>query len=71
MVGYKYRTEQEALDAQEALRVYYLGEPKEGAVTTQWVGVETGTFDGESFWYIIGDFEIIGIPTTFNIDMNG
>ena len=71
MVGYKYRTEQEALDAQEALRVYYLGEPKEGAVTTQWVDVETGTFDGESFWYIIGNFEVIGTPITFNIDMNG
>ena len=69
MVGYKYTTEQEALNAQETLRLHYLGEPKEGAVTTQWVSVETGTFEGESFWYILGDFEVIGTPTTFNIDI--
>ena len=69
MTGYKYTTEQEALDAQETLRIHYLGEPKEGVVTTQWVNVETGTFEGESFWYILGEFEVIGTPITFDIDV--
>jgi hypothetical protein len=69
MIGYKYTTEQEALNAQETLRVHYLGEPQEGRITTQWVNVETGTFENESFWYIVGDFtEVLGTPTTFNID---
>lgn len=71
MVGYKYTTEQEALNAQETLRLHYLGETKEGAITTQWVSVETGTFEGESFWYIAGDFEVIGTPITFDIEIDG
>jgi hypothetical protein len=71
MLGYKYTTEQEALNAKETLRIHYLGEPKDGAVTTQWVNVETGTFEGESFWYILGDFEVIGTPITFDIEIDG
>jgi hypothetical protein len=69
MIGYKYTTEQEALNDQETLRIHYLGEHKEGVITTQWVSVETGTFEGESFWYILGDFEVIGTPITFDIDV--
>ena len=70
VTGYKFNSINAAENAQNSLRVHYLGEPKEGCVTTQWVNVETGTFEGESFWYILGDFSpVLGFPQVFNIDV--
>jgi hypothetical protein len=73
ITGYKYLIEQDALDAQTALRVFYLGDPiPPDRETREWVNVYFGTYEGESFWYIVGDFtEVLGTPTTFNIDTNG
>ena len=71
VTGYKYLIEQDALDAQTALRVFYLGDTiPDGNVTNEWVSVESGIYQSESFWYIVGDYtEVIGSPIVFNIDI--
>jgi len=71
LTGYKYLIEADALQAQTDLRLYYLGDTiPDGNVTREWVSVESGTYQSESFWYIVGDYtEAIGSPIVFNIDI--
>lgn len=71
ITGYKYNTEAEAKQAQTDLRVHYLGDVKDGQVTSEWVGVDKGTFEGATFFYIKGTFtEVLGESEIFNIDTN-
>jgi hypothetical protein len=61
--GYKYTTEQEAINAREACDTYY-GYPKSNSVTEHWCGYQYG------FWYIIYDQSIevvLGQPENFDI----
>jgi hypothetical protein len=68
--GYKYTTEQEAIDARKACADYY-GLPKTpDDETLYWVDYRKAELDTPIFWYII--FEetirnILGTPTTFNV----
>jgi len=78
ITGYKFQVQAAADNAQNSLRVHYLGDRPQGNTngdgkaygTTEWVSVEQGTFEGSSFYYIVGDFSpVLGNPTTFNIDV--
>ena len=68
--GYKYLTEQEAIDARKQCADYY-GLPKTPDDTTlYWVDYNTAEDDTPIFWYIIFDDSIemvLGTPTTFDV----
>ena len=70
MVGYKYTTEQEAIDARKQCADYY-GLPKTPTDTTlYWVDYQEASLDNPIFWYITFDESIeaiLGTPTTFNV----
>lgn len=67
--GYKYQTEQEAIDARKQCADYY-GLPKSPEDVTQfWVDYESA----DDFFYIIFDesiLTILGEPTEFEINEN-
>jgi hypothetical protein len=69
ITGYKYTTEQEAIDARKQCADYY-GLPKSPEDVTQyWVDYETA----DVFFYIIFDesiLPILGEPTEFEINEN-
>ena len=68
--GYKYTTEQEAIDARKQCADYY-GIPVEpDDVTQYWVDYETAELDNPIFWYIVFDESIrviLGEPTEFEV----
>jgi hypothetical protein len=68
--GYKYTTEQEAINARKQCADYY-GLPKSPEDVTQyWVDYETAELDTPIFWYIVFDESIeiiLGEPTTFEV----
>jgi len=70
ITGYKYTTEQEAIDARKACADYY-GLPKApGYKTLYWVDYNTAEDDTPIFWYITFDASIeivLGTPTTFDV----
>lgn len=68
--GYKYTTEQEAIDARKACADYYGLPVKPEDVTQYWVDYETAELDNPIFWYIIFDPSIemiLGEPTEFEV----
>lgn len=78
VTGYKFNNINAAENAQNSLRVYFMGDRPQGNpngdgkpyTTTQWVSVEQGTYQGNSFFYIVGDFApVLGFPQVFNIDV--
>jgi len=70
VTGYKYITEQEAIDARKLCADYY-GLPKTPTDTTlYWVDYQEAELYTPIFWYITFDESIeaiLGIPTTFNV----
>lgn len=70
ITGYKYLTEQEAIDARKACADYY-GLPKTpDDITKYWVDYNEAELDTPIFWYIVFDNSIeviLGTPTTFNV----
>ena len=70
MIGYKYATEQEAIDARKQCADYY-GLPKTPTDTTlYWVDYQEASLDIPIFWYITFDESIeaiLGTPTAFNV----
>jgi hypothetical protein len=68
--GYKYTTEQEAIDARKQCADYY-GLPKSPEDVTQyWVDYQTAELDTPIFWYIVFDEsirDILGEPTEFEV----
>ena len=68
--GYKYTTEQEAIDARTACANYY-GLPTEpGNETIYWVNYENAEFNDPIFWYIVFDESIeiiLGQPNIFQV----
>ena len=68
--GYKYTTEQEAINARKDCADYY-GLPKTpDDETLYWVDYRTAELDTPVFWYIIFNEsirDILGTPTTFNV----
>ena len=68
--GYKYTTEQEAIDARKDCADYY-GLPKTPENTTKyWVDYQEANLDTPIFWYIVYDSsieDILGTPITFEV----
>jgi hypothetical protein len=68
--GYKYTTEQEAIDAREACDTYYGIPVAPDDVTQNWVEYETANLDNPIFYYIRFDESlkvVLGNPTDFEV----
>jgi hypothetical protein len=68
--GYKYTTEQEAIDAREACDTYYGIPVSPDDVTQNWVEYETASLDTPIFYYITFDESlkvVLGNPTDFEV----
>ena len=68
--GYKYTTEQEAIDARKACADYYGLPVNPDDVTQYWVDYETADLDTPIFWYIVFDESIriiLGEPAEFEV----
>ena len=68
--GYKYTTEQEAIDAREACDTYYGIPVAPDDVTQNWVEYETASLDTPIFYYIKFDESlkvVLGNPTDFEV----
>lgn len=70
ITGYKYTTEQDAIDAREQVDTYYGIPVSHDDVTQNWVDYNTATLDNPIFWYIVFDESIrviLGEPTEFEV----
>jgi hypothetical protein len=68
--GYKYTTEQEAINAREACDTYYGIPVAPDDVTQNWVEYETASLDTPIFYYIKFDESlkiVLGNPTDFEV----
>jgi hypothetical protein len=68
--GYKYTTEQEAIDARKQCADYYGLPVTPEDVTQYWVDYETAELNTPIFWYIQFDSSIemiLGEPTEFEV----
>jgi len=66
MLGYKYNTEQEAINAQKNCNAFYGIPKRENDITQNWCSYEFS----ENFWYIVYDESlepILGEPIEFQI----
>jgi hypothetical protein len=71
ITGYKYDTEQEAIDAREACDTYYGIPVSPDDVTQNWVDYQTAELNNPNFWYIIYNDSlnvILGTPETFDVE---
>ncbi len=73
ITGYKYTTEQEAIDARKQCADYY-GLPKSlDDITKYWVDYQETELDNPVFWYIVFDESIriiLGEPYQFEVNIN-
>ena len=70
VTGYKYTTEQEAINARKQCADYYGLPVTPDDVTQYWVDYETAELDTPVFWYIVFDTSIemiLGEPTDFEV----
>lgn len=70
ILGYKYTTEQEAIDARKQCADYYGLPVAPDDVTQYWVDYEEANLDTPIFWYIIFDEsirDVLGEPTIFDV----
>jgi hypothetical protein len=68
--GYKYNTEQEAINAREACDTYYGIPVSPDDVTQNWVEYQTADLDTPIFYYIRFDESlkvVLGNPTDFQV----
>jgi hypothetical protein len=68
--GYKYTTEQEAIDAREACDSYYGIPVSPNDITQNWVEYQTAELDTPIFYYIRFDESlkvVLGNPTDFEV----
>jgi hypothetical protein len=68
--GYKFLTEQEAIDARESCDKYYGIPVTPQDVTQNWVEYYSTYFDDPVFWYMMGDdslIPILGEPYEFEV----
>jgi len=68
--GYKYTTEQEAINAREACDTYYGIPVSTDDVTQNWVEYQTANLDNPIFYYIKFDESlkvVLGNPTDFEV----
>jgi hypothetical protein len=68
--GYKYNTEQEAINAREACDTYYGIPVAPDDVTQNWVEYQAASLDNPIFYYITFDESlkvVLGNPTDFEV----
>jgi hypothetical protein len=68
--GYKYTTEQEAIDAREACDTYYGIPVSPDDITQNWVEYKVASLDNPIFYYIRFDESlkiVLGNPTDFEV----
>jgi len=68
--GYKFTTEQEAINAREACDAYYGIPVAPDDVTQNWVDYQFANLNTPSFWYIIFNeslLPVLGQPTEFEV----
>jgi hypothetical protein len=68
--GYKYTTEEQAINARELCDTYYGIPVAPDDVTQNWVDYQFAELNKPKFWYIIFDESltpILGTPTTFDV----
>jgi hypothetical protein len=71
VTGYKYYTEQEAIDAREACDTYYGIPVSPTDVTQNWVEHQEASLNTPIFWYITHDDSlnvVLGAPTDFDVE---
>jgi hypothetical protein len=70
VTGYKYTTEQDAINAREQVDAYYGIPVSPDDVTQNWVDYQTANLDTPIFWYITLDDSlkvVLGEPITFEV----
>jgi hypothetical protein len=68
--GYKFNTEQQAINAREIVDTYYGIPVAPDDVTQNWVDYQFAEFNTPQFWYIVFDESltpILGTATTFAV----
>ncbi len=68
--GYKYPTEQAAIDAREECYVYYGIPVSPDDVTQNWVEYQYAELNTPKFWYIVYDdslLPVLGEPIEFEV----
>ena len=68
--GYKYTTEQEAINARKQCDAYYGIPVTPEDITQNWVDYQTANLDNPIFWYITFDDSlriVLGEPITFEV----
>jgi hypothetical protein len=68
--GYKYLTEQEAINAREACDTYYGIPVAPDDVTQNWVDYRFAELNTPQFWYIVYDeslLVVLGTPSEFEV----
>jgi hypothetical protein len=71
VLGYKYNTEQEAIDARESCDTYYGIPVSPDDVTQNWVDYQEASLNTPIFWYIRYDDSlevVLGEPETFEVE---
>lgn len=71
--GYKYTSEQYAIDAREQCDIYYGIPANQNDVTKHWVDYEYAELNTPKFWYIIyadSLLPILGQPIEFEVITN-
>lgn len=71
--GYKYTTEQDAINACEACDAYYGIPVSADDITQNWVDFQYAELNTPKFWYIIYDdslLPILGQPIEFEVITN-
>jgi hypothetical protein len=71
VTGYKYDTEQKAIDARESCDAHYGIPISPDDVTQNWVDYQTAELNVPVFWYIRHDDSldiVLGAPETFDVE---
>lgn len=71
VLGYKYTTEQAAIDARESCDTYYGIPVSPDDVTQNWVEYQEASLNTPIFWYIRHDDSlnvVLGTPETFDVE---
>lgn len=71
VLGYKYNTEQEAIDARELIDLHYGIPVSPNDVTQNWVDYQEASLNSPIFWYIKHDESlniVLGDPIKFEVE---
>lgn len=71
VTGYKYDTEQQAIDARESCDAHYGIPVSPDDITQNWIDYHTAELNVPIFWYIRHDDSldvVLGAPKTFDVE---